>query len=75
MNTVKITHGFVCQEFNDVGECIGQEFVAGDMVSYETEDGDPINVMDMPLAGNEYFSFNMEQPEVGHEHEPTQPTT
>ncbi len=58
----KITNGFVIQEFNDAGECIGQEFVAGD-VEYEFDDT-PINVMDMPLAGREYQAFDMVQPEV-----------
>jgi hypothetical protein len=31
-------------------------------VEYETEDGDPINCDDMPLAGQEYFPFDMRQP-------------
>lgn len=60
MNFRKITHGFVVQLFNDAGEFLSQEFTAG-QVDYETEDGDAISSMDMPLAGNEYFSFNMEQ--------------
>ena len=64
MNFKKITVGFVIQTFNDVGECIDQEFIAGDEVDYETEDGDPINEMDMPLGGNEYQSFDMVQPIV-----------
>lgn len=58
----KITVGFVIQTFNDAGECIGQEFIAGDQVDYETQDGEAINVMDMPLGGNEYQSFDMVQP-------------
>lgn len=58
----KITHGFVTQVFNDAGECISQNFTAGDDVDYETEDGDPINEMDMPKGGNEYQSFDMIQP-------------
>ena len=62
----KITHGFVIQQFNNVGECIGQEFVAGDIVEYETEYGDPINVMDMPKNGDKYFPFEMEQPQYGN---------
>lgn len=60
----KITEGHVIQVFNDAGECIGQRFVAGDPVDYETGDGDPINVDDMPLAGREYQPFDMVQPEV-----------
>lgn len=58
----KITHGHVIQTFNDAGECIKQEFIAGDPVEYETSEGDPINLMDMPKAGNEYFPFDMKQP-------------
>ena len=55
----KITEGHVIQTFNDVGEFVTQEFVAGDGVFYETIDGDPINVENMPLAGREYQSFDM----------------
>lgn len=60
----KFTVGHVEQTFNDAGECIKQEFKTVDdrPVEYETEDGDPINVMDMPLAGREYFPFDMRQP-------------
>ena len=60
----KITYGFVVQTFNDAGEAIGQSFIAGDEVVYETTDGNPINVMDMPLAGREYMMFDMVQPNV-----------
>ncbi len=62
MNFVKTTAGFVTQTFNDAGECIGQEFFAGDTVDYETIDGDPINMVDMPKGGTEYFTFDMVQP-------------
>ena len=58
----KVTHGYVEQTFNDQGECIAQAFIAGDEVSCETEDGDEINMMDMPFGGNEYFPFDMRQP-------------
>ena len=63
----KFTHGYVEQIFNDAGECIKQEFRANEAtddrsVEYETEDGDPINVMNMPLAGREYFPYDMRQP-------------
>lgn len=61
----KITLGFVIQTFDQLGECIAQEFVAGSQVDYETEDGDGINVMNMPLGGREYQPFDMVQPEVG----------
>lgn len=56
---VKITHGYVKQTFNDAGEFLSQEFIAGDEVEYETEDGYGINQDDMPLAGREYQPFDM----------------
>jgi hypothetical protein len=59
----KITHGYVIQTFNDAGEPLSQMFVAGDPVEYETSDGDPINMMDMPLGGREYLPFHMVQPQ------------
>ncbi len=62
MNFKKITPGYVEQIFNDVGECIEQQFYAGDPVDYETEDGDPINVMNMPKGGREYFPMSLNQP-------------
>lgn len=58
----KITEGAMIQTFNDAGECIEQEFFCGDQVEYETEDGEPINVQDMPLAGREYQPFDVVQP-------------
>jgi hypothetical protein len=58
----KFTEGTVEQTFNDAGECIEQKFNAGDVVEFETEDGDPINVMNMPCGGNEYHPFDMVQP-------------
>jgi hypothetical protein len=60
MNYEKIVEGYVVQKFNDAGEFISQKFFAGD-VEYETEEGDPINVMDMPLGGREYFPYEMVQ--------------
>ena len=57
----KITHGYVMQKFNDLGDCVEQEFVAGDEVEYE-QDGSPINMIHMPRKGHEYHPFNMEQP-------------
>ncbi len=61
----KFSPGVVEQTFNDAGECIKQEFKIYDHggVEYETEDGDPINPMNMPLAGREYFPFDMRQPQ------------
>lgn len=61
----KFTVGVVEQTFNDQGECIHQRFLESDEVNYETEDGDDINVVHMPLAGKEYFPFLMVQPENG----------
>jgi hypothetical protein len=63
----KITHGYVKQDFNDLGECISQEFVAScdsDSVEYEHEHCE-INRVDMPLCGDEYHPFDMVQPSVG----------
>ena len=59
---VKITEGAVFQYFNDAGECVGQKFEAGDIVEYETDEGDGINMDHMPLAGREYQPFDMVQP-------------
>jgi len=56
----KITVGFVVQDYNENGECTGQEFVAGDQVDWEDDDGEEIN-----SPGDEYFSyqpFDMVQP-------------
>jgi hypothetical protein len=60
----KFSPGVVEQTFNDAGECIGQKFVIHDHggVEWETEDGDPINSEQTPLAGREYFPFDMRQP-------------
>jgi hypothetical protein len=55
----KITHGYVKQTFNDLGECIAQEFVADNgEVTYEIE-GNEINIENMPLKGMEYHPFEM----------------
>lgn len=53
----KITVGFVIQEFDDKGKCVHQEFVAGDQVDFENEDGEPVDA-DNTL----YHPFNMSQP-------------
>lgn len=58
----KITIGHVVQVFNDAGEPVAQRFGAGDEVIYETGDGDPINIVDMPRGGQEYLPFDMTQP-------------
>lgn len=59
----KVTIGFVVQTFDDWGNCLKQEFIAGDDVQYELEDGTEINSENMPFGGNEYFPFEMVQPE------------
>ena len=59
----KVTHGFVVQQFEEVGgalTCVGQEFVAGDDVTWETPDGEvPDETPD-----EAYQSFDMVQPVV-----------
>jgi len=52
----KITTGFVIQTFNDDNKCTEQEFVAGDQVDFEDENGNPID------SWNEYQPFDMVQP-------------
>jgi hypothetical protein len=44
MRINKITVGFVSQIFDtDLGRFVSQEFVAGDPVDYEDEDGEPVD--------------------------------
>ena len=54
----KITVGFVIQTFeeNAAGEftCTKQEFIAGDSIDYEDQDGNPITP-----PGHPYQQFNM----------------
>jgi hypothetical protein len=57
----KITTGYVAQRFDDKGNCVSQEFISSDECTWEY-DGYEINVGDMPLAGREYFPFDMQQP-------------
>lgn len=72
MNYVKITTGRVKQIFNDNGEFLSQTFIAAnDDVIYETEDGDSINVMDMPLGGREYHPFEIEKEDIEVEQKTT----
>lgn len=53
----KITTGFVIQKFDTkTRQFIGQEFIAGDQVEFENEDGDPVESFD------EYLPFDMKQP-------------
>jgi hypothetical protein len=60
MGTInKITTGFVIQEFDEKTEkCVNQDFVAGDEVVWENEDGEVLS-----NAPETYFPFNMIQPE------------
>ena len=53
----KITHGFVTQTFQDE-KCVEQEFIAGDQVDWEDENGDGIT----PPGCYEYQTFHMVQP-------------
>jgi hypothetical protein len=55
----KITVGFVIQTYDKKGNCIKQEFVAGDQVDWENEVGEPI---DPPK--HTYFPLDMIQPKI-----------
>ena len=59
MKVNKITVGFVIQKF-DVGnkKLISQEFVAGDQVDYENEDGEPIDVDHKELFYAPFLSWS-----------------
>lgn len=56
----KITVGFVIQKYNADGKCVGQSFVAGDEVTYEDMNGEPIEVS---TESEQYQPFEMVQPE------------
>jgi len=59
----KITHGWVEQTFDDDAVCIAQEFFAGDIVEYESENGCPISFEYGPdLYESAYYPFDMRQP-------------
>jgi hypothetical protein len=55
----KITVGFVVQSYekNNKSEfvCISQEFIAGDQVDYEDEEGNPIT----EVSDHKYQPYNM----------------
>lgn len=57
----KITHGFVIQRWDGKGNFLGQDFVAGDQVEYESPLGVVIEDVDVaPVALDElYHSFEM----------------
>lgn len=53
----KITNGFVIQQFDtETRQFIGQEFIAGDEVTFEDEDGESVESFD------EYLPYEMKQP-------------
>lgn len=56
----KITIGFVVQAYDtDRNEFIGQDFIAGDEITWETQNG-IIGVKNPPL---DYLPYDMKQPE------------
>ena len=57
----KTTTGFVTQTYDDKGKCTGQEFVAGDQVDWEDENGEPVDECDYDVTF-EYQPFDMVQP-------------
>jgi hypothetical protein len=63
MDYIKFTYGFVAQRFEEQNGkfvCIEQSFSAGDQVSREDINGDPVEIHD---TNETYFPFNMEQPD------------
>ena len=56
----KITTGFVIQNY-DGEKCVGQEFIAGDQVDYETPDGESL-VLGIDVDEGNYQPFDMVQP-------------
>tara|TARA_Y100000389_G_scaffold167099_1_gene172117 strand:+ start:325 stop:540 length:216 start_codon:yes stop_codon:yes gene_type:complete len=58
MKIKKITTGFVIQEYDaESGEWISQEFIAGDLVEWEDENGECVDSVD-----DAYLPFDMIQP-------------
>ena len=55
----KITHGFVIQRFDNNNKFLSQEFVAGDQVEYENQDGTQVEEVSDELP---YVPFEMVQP-------------
>jgi hypothetical protein len=56
----KITQGYVIQEFDtELEEWVSSNFVAGDQVSYEDEEGHPVS-----NGTKGYLGFGMIQPET-----------
>lgn len=62
MNFKRCFDASIEQVFSQFGEPIQQDIFASNEVEFKTEDGDPINVEDMPLKGEEYQCIEMVQP-------------
>jgi hypothetical protein len=59
----KITTGFVVQTFDtETGKYTEQEFVAGDEVDYENEDGESLDQSEVMPTPEPYLPFEMRQP-------------
>jgi len=67
----KITYGFVIQEYDDeLEQFVSQEFVAGDQVEHEDEDGNPVD--DLTASSIPYLEFDMVQPVYPNQEAPTE---
>lgn len=67
MSFIKTTPGEVKQTFNDAGECIDQHFEGDENhVQFNTNDFQSLDIdpNDLPLAGREYFAFDMVPPNI-----------
>ena len=58
----KITVGYVVQTYNDDTQCMSQEFIASDDVTYETLQGEKIEVAGPVI--DQYCPMVMVQPEL-----------
>ena len=58
----KITVGFVVQEYDDDGNPLHQEFIAGDEVTYEDENGETLDSIEVDTESEEYLPYHMIQP-------------
>jgi len=66
MKINKITYGFVAQQWDtELQKWTSQEFIAGEVEDYETEDGDPpgLSFEDALKMEDEPLSFEMVQPQ------------
>ena len=55
--TRKLTYGYVVQFYSNDGKCLGQEFIAGDLVEWKAYNDKPIS-----SPKHEYMPFDMCQP-------------